>query len=180
MSGDTLHLSNQAPDDADPLIDRLREKYEALADEQADLELEASSLPKEVTTDADVLRVNDWVKRARTLARKAETARKDEKEDVLRTGQKIDTFFKRELQDPVLERAMKIEARNTPYLTAKAQAEEARKRAEAEAIRAAQAEAAERERVAREAEDARRRESEATRALSPCRGPARPARARRR
>lgn len=153
--------TNNPPDDADPLIDRLREKYEALADEQADLELSASKLPKEVKTDADVIAVNAWVKAARELARKAEAARKDEKDHFLRQGQKVDGFFKRELSDPVLDRARAIEARNTPYLTAKAAAEKARKEAEAAAIRQAQEDAAKREREAREAEETARREAEA-------------------
>ena len=161
MSGDTLHLPNNAPDGADPLIDRMREKYESFADRQADLELTASKLPKEVKTDDDVIAVNAWVKAARALAREAEAARKDEKDLFLKQGQKIDAFFKRELQDPVLERASKIEARNTPYLTAKAAAEEARKRAEAAAIRAAQEAAAAREREAREAEERERVAAEA-------------------
>lgn len=161
MSGAPTHIPNDPNPDSDPLLDRLREKYEGLADEQADLELSASKLPKEVKTDADVLAVNAWVKAARALARKAEEARKAEKDHFLRQGQKVDGFFKTELQDPVKARADAIEARNTPYLKAKAEAERARKEAEAAAIRRAQEEAAAREREAREAEERERVAAEA-------------------
>lgn len=161
MSGAETQIPNDPNPDADPLIERLREKYEGFADEQADLELEAARLPREVKSDDDVKAVNAWVKKARDLARRIEQARKEEKDFYLQGGKKIDVFFNAEMGDPVKSRAAAIEARATPYLTAKAAAERARKEAEAAAIRQAQEEARQREAAARMAEETARREAEA-------------------
>lgn len=138
---------NQAPADADPLLDRLNEQYDALLGLGADLELEILKLPKaaDIQSDDDAQKIVAMVARFKEGMKKAEEARKEEKEDSLRRGQKIDGFFKG-IREPLEERMKEIERRLTPYLTRKAAEEEARRRAAAEEARKAEEEAAQRRR----------------------------------
>jgi multidrug efflux pump subunit AcrA (membrane-fusion protein) len=139
---------NQPPEDADPFLERLEKDHEALADQAADLELEALSLPEKVDTEEDAAKVTNFVAKAKKLTREAEKKREEEKEPWLVRGRKVDAFFKR-LSSPVLGRITRLEADLNAYARAKA----ARERAEREA----------RERAEREAAEARRREEEAAR-----------------
>jgi hypothetical protein len=145
--GELLPADHNNPPE-DPYLARLEEDNEALANDAADLELEALSLPEKVDTEEDAAKVTNFVAKAKLLARKAEKKREETKEPWLSRGRAVDGFFKR-LSSPVVARVTRLEADLNAYARAKAERE--------------RAERLERERVEREAAEARRREEEAAR-----------------
>lgn len=145
---DQTHLSNVAPEDADPFVEKLEADHQQLADDAADLELEALSLPEKVESDEDAAKVTEFVAKAKTLSRKAEKARVEEKEPWLARSGKVDAFFKR-LVTPVGARISRLEQDLNAHAKAKAE----RQRAERLA----------REKAEREEADRQRREAEAAR-----------------
>lgn len=147
------------PTVADRLRERLEADYATLVSDIAEHELKAAKLPKEVNSDDDVALINAWVVRARELWTLAEVKRKSEKEDYLQAGKAIDAFFS-EIKADVTARALTIEQRSTPYLTAKKVAADAVLRAQAEAKRKAAEEAAEAEQAALRNQAAARRQAE--------------------
>ena len=149
---------NQPPED--PYLARLEEENEKLANEAADLELEALELPATVNTDEEAAKVTNFVAKAKTLARKAEGKRTETKEPWLQRGRTVDAFFKK-LTSPVEARVQRLQADLNAFARAKAERERA-ERLERERLERAEA-----ERQRQEAENARReaerlqRESEA-------------------
>jgi len=155
-----LHLSNVAPDDADPFTEKLEKDHAALADEAADLELEALSLPEKVNTDEEAALVTNFVAKAKGLARTAEKKREEEKEPWLSRGRKVDAFFKG-LSAPVVARITRLEADLNAHARAKAERERA-ERLERERVERAEAERQRAEaEAARQAAEAAAREAEA-------------------
>lgn len=121
--------------------------HESLLMELEDVHLEASNYldGADIETPAQADAVALFVKKARELKKRAEDARKAEKEPFLEAGRAVDEKFK-----PITARAdLVLKAAQAP-LTRWLEKLEAQKRAEAERIR-------------REAEEAQRRASEAQR-----------------
>lgn len=137
---------NNPPED--PYLARLEEEHSKLADEAADLELEALSLPERVNTEEEAAKVTNFVAKAKTLTRKTEKTREGEKEPWLSRGRTVDAFFKK-LAAPVSARVTRLEADLNAFARAKAERE--------------RAERLERERKEREAAEAKRREEEEAR-----------------
>jgi len=133
---------------ADPYLARLEEEHEKLANDAADLELEALELPAKVDTEEDAAKVTNFVAKAKTLARNAEKSREAAKEPWLTRGRTVDGFFKR-LSSPVETRIQRLQADLNAFARAKAERE--------------RAERLERERREREEADRQRREAEAAR-----------------
>lgn len=137
---------NNPPEDA--YLARLEEENESLANEAADLELEALELPAKVDTDEDAAKVTNFVAKAKLLSRKAEKKREETKEPWLTRGRTVDGFFKR-LGAPVEARVQRLQADLNAFARAKAERE--------------RAERLERERLEREEAERQRREAEAAR-----------------
>lgn len=116
------------------LEEELTEAHGPLLDEFADAELAIAKLPATVQTEADAKTITDWVAKTKVLGRRAETARETAKKPFLLKGRIVDGFFGK-LKTNLDDRAKAIEARNLPYLKAKAAAEEALQRAKAEDAR---------------------------------------------
>jgi hypothetical protein len=149
---------NNPPEDA--YLARLEEENEKLANDAADLELEALELPATVNTEEEAARVTNFVAKAKTLSRAAEKKREETKEPWLTRGRTVDAFFKR-LSSPVAARITRLEADLNAFARAKAERERA------ERLERERQERAEAERQRQEAEAARKeaerlqRESEA-------------------
>ena len=157
-----MDLDNFAPQDADPLSDRLKEQYSKLTARTDELVGALDRVPEKID-DTSFDRAVGFVKQLKLAAGEAEKARKAEKDDFLQAGRKVDNFFAA-LVDRLKKAATAVELRTERYLAAKAD-EERRKREEAARIarEAADAAAAEARRI-REEEDRRRRDAEAAEA----------------
>ncbi len=102
-----------------------------------------------INDDATQAKASDFARQLGDEAKAIEALRETAKRPITEAGRAVDAFFKRELAEPLLDRATKVRARMTTY----AQAKQAREREEALAAqRRAQAEA---QRLADEAEAAR-------------------------
>lgn len=146
--GDLLPADHNKPPE-DPYLDRLKESHAGLADEAADLELEALELPEKVNTEEEAQKVTDFVAKAKKLTRRTEKTREEEKEPWLSRGRTVDGFFKR-LAAPIDARVTRLQADLNAYARAKAERERA-ERQERERLERAEA-----ERQRQEAEAARR------------------------
>jgi hypothetical protein len=186
-----MNLTNQ-PDPAIEIIDRLSRDYDDLNLAIADYDAQAAALPLEITTKEEHDRIADLVANIRKTAKRAENARTAEKAPYLQSERAVDGFFgpigsaldriAGELLEEItayLNRIAAEEARRRREAAAKAaqEAEEARKR-EAEALRRANDEAAAKDRaraiadamehsVVAEAADARAAEETAAAAAKP-------------
>lgn len=154
--------SNEAPDHAQIVTDRLASEYAEISRSVADALDEARALPREVADDDDQSRFAAAIKRLRDLHVRVEGIREMEKEPYLRGGNAVDSFFGR-LKEKLFRKnkndqagaADVLQARVDAYVQKKA-AEERRRREE-EAAKAR----AEEERLRREAEERERELREA-------------------
>jgi hypothetical protein len=85
--------SNEAPDYAKQVTERLADEYIGLTNTLNELLGEAREMPKEVTSEADALMLGALIKRLRDLDGRAESVRTLEKEPYLRGGNAVDSFF---------------------------------------------------------------------------------------
>lgn len=157
--------TNEAPDYAKQVTDRIAADYIGLTNTLNELLIEIPKLPEKVTSDADALMVGALIKRLRDLDSRVEGVRTLEKEPYLRGGNAVDSFFNA-LRDKIAKRnrndrkaqngaADTLQDRINDFQNWKIAQEQARLRAEQEAARraweAAQAAAAEETRKAEEA-----------------------------
>lgn len=147
---------NRPPEINAGLDARLKVDHAELLDRAADLEIEASRLPKSVDSDDDLAAVNAWLLKVQNLKRDAEKLRVDEKAEYLKAGKTIDAFFGG-VATSANARAAGVQARVLPYLQAKAAAEQRRRENEAAVLRKAEQEARQREQAERD-ESARLRQ----------------------
>lgn len=153
-----MDATNFAPENSDPLLDRLAEQYSALTARADELVGALARVPEKIDEDS-IDRAAGFVKQIKAAAGEAEKARKAEGEDFLTAKRKVDGYFGA-LVDRLKTAAAEVERRMQAYL--KAKADEERRRREEEARRAreeAERAAAEARRI-REEEDRRRREAE--------------------
>jgi hypothetical protein len=148
--------SNEAPDYAQEITDRMARDYAELEKSAADLLIEARALPEEVDDEATLKRFSDVVVRMRDTTGRAEGVRVAEKESFLRGGQAVDGFFN--TIKARIEKGMGVlTKRVNAYQQRKLAEERERRRLEAEAL--VRFECAKREaeaRLVREAEEKRR------------------------
>ena len=78
-----IGANNPPPED---LAEVLAEQHAKFLERQADHELAASALPKEVKSDEDVAKITAWVVEARKIAKEAETEHGEAKRPVLDRG----------------------------------------------------------------------------------------------
>lgn len=150
---DMRHHNNPPPDllTGDALRQSLLDRFSDLLKRRDDLLAAASRVPE--IADEDVARrVSDFIKQVTAASKAADTARIGAKEPYLEGGRGIDGFFKA-ISDPLANVKKSVEANLTAYLREK-EAEERRKRMEAERLAREAAETAIRE--AEEAEKALR------------------------
>lgn len=163
--------TNEAPDYAKQVTDRIASEYVGLTNTLGDLLAEIPKLPEKVTSDADALMVGALIKRLRDLDSRVEGVRTLEKEPYLRGGNAVDSFFNA-LRDKIAKRnrtdrkaqngaADTLQDRINEFQNWKIAQEQARLRAEQDAARraaeAAQAAAAAEARKAEEARQAAER-----------------------
>ncbi len=147
--------SNQAPDYAKQVTERLSEDYVGLTNSLAELKAEAEAFPRGVNSDEEALARGAVIKKGRDLDARIEGVRVLEKEPFLRSGNAVDSFFGAMadlLFKPKNQRAAKpgvldvLQADINDYQDRKIAAERARieaeRRAAAEAARKAAEEAA--------------------------------------
>lgn len=152
-------LSNNAPEDVNPLLERLKEDNAELSDKAADLEMERLLLPSKVEDEETAQKFAALIGKFKGLSRDAEKGREIAKEPFLRNGRTVDSFFK-EVRDPLEASAKDMNDQLNVYTRAKA----ARERAEREAKEREEREKADAARRAEE--EARRKAEEATRAAA--------------
>lgn len=147
--------SNQAPDHAQQVSQRMAEEYAELAKSTTGVLDEARALPESVDDEAALKAFSDVVVRMRDTVGRAEGARIAEKEPFLRGGQAVDGYFN--TIKARLEKGMEILTKRVNiYQQRKLAEERERRRIEAEATERAAREARETEaRLAREAEERR-------------------------
>lgn len=116
-----------------PLKEVLAENYAHFAREVEEIAGRANGAPKAVKGDADLDAVGVVVKDARSMLKRVDGARKDEKEPHLQAGRDVDAFFKG-LTDRLDRIATTLEERASEYQRAKAA--EARRKAEEETRKA--------------------------------------------
>jgi len=85
--------SNEAPDFAKEVTDRIASEYIGLSNTLDELINEIPKLPEKVSSDADALMVGALIKRMRDLDSRVESVRTLEKEPYLRGGNAVDSFF---------------------------------------------------------------------------------------
>lgn len=122
-----------------PLKEILAANYAHFTHEIEAIAERANRAPKAVKSDDDLDAVGVIVKDARAMAKRVDTARKDEKEPYLQAGRDVDAFFKA-LTERLDRIASVLEDRATEYQRAKAA--EARRKAEEEARKLREAEEA--------------------------------------
>ena len=164
--------SNQAPDYAQIVTDRIAEEYREISNTVADLLAEAREMPKTVESDDTALKLGALIKRLRDSDSRIESVRTLEKEPYLRGGNAVDSFFNA-LRDKIGKRNKNdraaapgaidiLQARINDYQERKIAEERARQEAarrEAEAIAKAAA-----DKARKEAQEAADREAAASRA----------------
>jgi len=167
--------SNEAPDFAKEVTDRIASEYIGLSNTLDELVNEIPKLPEKVSSDADALMVGALIKRMRDLDSRVESVRTLEKEPYLRGGNAVDSFFNA-MRDMIGKRNKNdrkakdgytdiLQYRINDYQNQKLAEERARREAEAEAARraAALADARAREQ-AQAAEEARQKADRARKA----------------
>ena len=154
--------SNEAPDYAAQVTERIASEYIGLTNTLAELLDEARNMPKEVKSDADALMLGALIKRMRDLDSRTEAVRVLEKEPYLRGSDAVDSFFFG-MRDKIGRRNKNdrkaaagatdvLQARINVYQEEKLAQEKARRDAEERAAREAARKAAEEaERIAKEA-----------------------------
>jgi hypothetical protein len=179
--------SNEAPDYAKQVTERLADEYVGLTNTLNELLGEAREMPKEVAAEADALMLGALIKRLRDLDGRAESVRTLEKEPYLRGGNAVDSFFN-SMRDKIGRRVKTdrksaagaidiLQARIDAFQERRLAEERARREAEERAAREAARNAAEEAaRIAKEAaekaaaaERARKPENQAARAAEAAR-----------
>lgn len=174
--------SNESPDYAKQVADRLASEYVGLSNTLADLLARAREMPKAVDSDETAVTFGALIKNLRDLDSRAEGVRVLEKEPYLRGGNAVDDFFN-SMRDKIGRRVKTdrkspagaidiLQSRIDVYQEQKLAEERARREAEERAAREAAAKAAqEAARIAQEAaekaaaaERARKAENQAARA----------------
>lgn len=90
---DALHLSNEAPADANPLEDRIRESQSALFRDLVAIEEEAASAPDRVDTDEAAATLTDLAGRLQKLEKAFDAAKTEEKKPYLEGGRTVDAVL---------------------------------------------------------------------------------------
>jgi hypothetical protein len=154
--------SNESPDYAKQVADRLASEYVGLTDTLADLLDKARAMPKAVDSDESAVTFGALIKNLRDLDSRSEAVRVLEKEPYLRGGNAVDAFFNA-MRDKIGRRnkndrkaaagaidilQARIDAYQDEKLARERAAREAAERAAQEAARKAAEEAA---RIAQEA-----------------------------
>jgi len=153
--------SNEAPDYAKLVTDRIASEYVGLSNTLDELVDEIPKLSPKVLSDADALTRGALIKRFRDLDSRVESVRVLEKEPYLRGGNAVDSWFN-SLRDRIAKRNRNDRKAQSGYadvLQDEINVYQDAKIAEERARRAAEAQAAERLRV--EAERKARAEAEA-------------------
>ena len=125
---------------------RIEEQYRACLSRPARAEMAIGKLPaaSEITTDAQIEQIDEWIAAARKVAIDLEKTHKPAKAPYLARGRVIDDLFNGQAQS-LRERIAQVEKRKIPYLKAKADRAAAelaaRQRAEREAALRLQEEA---------------------------------------
>jgi hypothetical protein len=157
--------SNEAPDFAKEVTDRIASEYVGLTNTLDELVNEMPKLPEQVKSDADALMTGALIKRFRDLDSRVDGVRVLEKEPYLRGGNAVDAFFfglrdligKRNKSDRKAKDGYAdiLQARINVFQNEKIAAEQARLQAERvareRAEREAREKAAEEQRLAEEA-----------------------------
>lgn len=141
---------NQAPDNADPIQDRLTEGYAGLLERRDELLDAAERTPETIEDDEMNKRFATLAKLLAALVKKSETERVGEKELYLAGGRSVDGWFKR-ITDPVKTAKASLETRQTEWQR-KVAAEERRIRVEIERVAREEADRLAKEAAAREKE----------------------------
>lgn len=87
------HLSNEAPEDVNPLEERLRETHAELFAQMAQLEEKASEAPKTVDDDKSAEELTDLASQIQKLEKRFEAVRVDEKADFLASTRTVDSVL---------------------------------------------------------------------------------------
>lgn len=157
-----MDLSNFAPADANPLLERLMAQYDPLLKRADELTDALARVPAQIDEES-IDRAAAFVKQIKAAAGDAEKSRKAEGEDYLKAKRSVDSFFSA-IVDRLKDAAVQVERRMQVYLDEKAAAERRRRQEEERKAReAAEAAAAEARRV-REEEDRKAREAAAAEA----------------
>jgi len=152
-----MDMDNFAPAAADPLMDRLADQYAGLRARTAELVTALDRVPATID-ETTIDRAAGFVKQVKLCAKEAEDKRKSEKDDFLRAGRTVDSFF-RAIIDQLAATATEVERRMQLFLKRKADEERRCREEEARRVREeAERAAAEARRVREEAE---RKEREA-------------------
>lgn len=165
--------SNEAPDYAQQVTDRIAKEYAEVTITLDGLLAEAREMPKEVKSDADALLLGALIKRLRDLDNRCESIRGLEKEPYLRGGNAVDSFFNA-MRDRIGRRNKNdrkapagatdvLQARINEYQEQKIAEERARREAERLATERAAQEAARKARAEAEAAEAARLKAERAR-----------------
>lgn len=85
--------SNESPDFAKEVTDRIASEYVGLSNTLDELVNEIPKMPEPVTSDNEALTVGALIKRMRDLDSRVESVRTLEKEPYLRGGNAVDSFF---------------------------------------------------------------------------------------
>jgi len=167
--------SNEAPDFAKEVTDRIASEYIGLSNTLDELVNEIPKMPEPVTTDSEAVTVGALIKRMRDLDSRIEGVRVLEKEPYLRGGNAVDSFFN-SMRDLIgkrnkTDRKAKdgytdiLQGRINDYQNKKLAEERARREADRVAAeRAAQAAAQEALRIEQAAEEARQKADRARKA----------------
>lgn len=164
--------SNQAPDYAQQVTDRIAEEYREISNTLEKLLAEAREMPATVNSDTEALLLGGLIKRMRDVDARLESIRTLEKEPYLRGGNAVDSFFNA-LRDKIgrrnkTDRSAKpgatdiLQARINDYQERKIAEERARQEAARREAERIAREAA--EKAAREAREAAEKAAAAERA----------------
>lgn len=146
--------SNEAPDYAREVTDRMAADYAATAQTVTELLTEARGLPKEVNDDETAGLVANVIRRMRDVFGRLEAFRQKEKEPYMRGAQAVDQYFFG-LEEKIEKRKKTDKDGAIDVLSARVHAHNQRKLAEERRRRDEEA------RIAREAEETARRAAEA-------------------
>lgn len=136
---DTAELGhNRAPDDADPLRERLADEHASITDRRDELLAAVERVPEVIEDDDTAGRAADFIKQLTACHKNAESTRVAEKEPYLAASRAVDGWFKK-ITEPLAKAKKTVEARLTVYQRKKADEERrAREAAERQAREAAE------------------------------------------
>lgn len=152
---------NEPPENANPIIDRLNEKYEPQVSRKDELLEALERAPDEITDDKTAGDMAVFIKQCGEAVKEAKGIHKDEKQPYLDNGRSVDSFFKT-VWEPLLDVKATLEHRLGAYQKKKADAERIKREAEENKARL---EAEEAERKALEAKEKVREDGGLTAAI---------------